>query len=64
VYFETKTSQWVAGIQVNNNYMKLGRFANKEDAIKERLRAEKKYFKEFAPQQHLYEQYGIVESGE
>ena len=34
-------------------------FKNKEDAIRARLNAEVKYFGEFAPQRHLYEQYGI-----
>lgn len=38
----------------------LGYFDNKDDAIKARLYAEQKYFKEFAPQKHLYEQYGII----
>ena len=37
----------------------LGYFNNKDDAIKARLEAEKKYFGRFAPQQNLYEQYGI-----
>ena len=40
---------------------KLGRFSDKEDAIKARLQAEAKYFKEFAPQRHLFKQYGILE---
>jgi hypothetical protein len=34
-------------------------FQNKDDAIRARLNAEVKYFGDFAPQQHLYEQYGI-----
>ena len=37
----------------------LGYFHNKEDAIKARLEAEKKYFGEFAPQRHLFKEYGI-----
>jgi hypothetical protein len=32
-----------------------------EEAIVARLLAEKKYFKEFAPQKHLYKEYGIEE---
>ena len=39
--------------------MFLGHFDNKDDAIRARLNAEVKYFGEFAPQKHLYEQYGI-----
>jgi len=37
----------------------IGLFDNKDDAIKARLKAEKKYFGEFAPQRHLFEQYEI-----
>lgn len=37
----------------------LSRFVNKEDAIRARLRAERQYFGEFAPQRHLFEEYGI-----
>ena len=37
----------------------LGSFSNKDDAIKARLNAEAKYFGKFAPQRHLFEQYGI-----
>ena len=44
---------------VNGKNIYLGVFVNKEDAIKTRLNAEQKYFGEFAPQQHLYEQYNI-----
>ena len=33
---------------------------NQEDAIKARLKAELKYFGEFAPQKHLFKQYGIA----
>ena len=32
---------------------------NLEDAIYNRLKAEKQYFGEFAPQRHLFSQYGI-----
>lgn len=36
----------------------------KEDAIKIRLKVEAKYFGDFAPQKHLFEQYKInVEDG-
>ena len=33
--------------------------AGHDDAIKARLNAEAKYFGKFAPQRHLFEQYGI-----
>lgn len=60
VVYRNKTSKWIAQIQKNHKNKHIGCFTNKEDAIKARLEAEKKYFGEFAPQQHLYELYGIV----
>lgn len=59
VYFENCTQKWRVYLESNGRKMYFGRYANKEDAIKARLKAEKEYFKEFAPQQHLYEQYNI-----
>lgn len=54
-------NKWRAYITLDRNTnLTLGYFNNKDDAIVERLRAEQKYFGEFAPQQHLYEQYGIT----
>ena len=35
---------------------------DKNDAIKARLNAEMKYFKEFAPQRDLFEKYGIIDN--
>lgn len=55
-----KLQQWQVMIGVNNKNIYLGCFTNKEDAIKVRLNAEVKYFGEFAPQIHLFEQYGIT----
>ena len=48
---------------MNNKTKYLGSFKNKEGAIKARLEAEAKYFGEFAPQRHLFEQYGINING-
>lgn len=59
VYFDTQRIKWVAGLQVDNKCKYLERFDNKEDAIRARLKAELEYFKEFAPQRHLFEEYGI-----
>lgn len=40
-----KKGKWKAQISVDNKTHHLGTFINKEDAYKERLRAEKKYYK-------------------
>ena len=52
--------KWEARININKKQVKLGCFHVFEDAVVARLKAEKKYYGEFAPQKHLYEQYGIV----
>jgi hypothetical protein len=51
--------RWIARISYNNTNINIGSFINKQDAIKARLKAEVKYYGEFAPQRHLFEQYGI-----
>lgn len=50
---------WSANIRINGKQKWLGQFQTKEEAIKARLEAEFKYYKEFAPQRHLFKQYGI-----
>lgn len=52
-------NKWNSAIQVDGKVLSLGRYVNKEDAIIARLKAEAKYFGEFAPQRHLFEQYKI-----
>lgn len=52
--------KWVAQIQHEGTAEYLSAYDNKEDAIKARLLAEIKFFGDFAPQKHLFEQYGIV----
>lgn len=54
-----KNNKWVAQIRVNQKTKYLGSFDNMEEAIKARLKAEKEYFGEFAPQQNLFEKYDI-----
>ena len=61
VSWDKQHNKWVSYIKINKKMKKLGRFSDKEDAIKARLQAEAKYFKEFAPQRHLFKQYGIKE---
>jgi hypothetical protein len=53
------SNKWYAEIQVKNKDLWLGVYDNKEDAITIRLKAEEKYFGEFAPQKHLFKQYKI-----
>ena len=53
-------SKWKASIMIDGKTIYLGTFVDKNDAIKARLEAESKYFKEFAPQRHLFEEYGIT----
>lgn len=60
VTFNKKQNRWVARINDNVNHrISVGSFINKEDAIIARLKAEKMYYGEFAPQRHLFEQYNI-----
>ena len=60
VYFHKNTSKWEARISNDFKVVYLGRFDNKDEAIKARLNAELEYYGEFAPQKHLFEQYNIV----
>ena len=59
VGYMKKNNMWRARIAYNDNQIYLGLFENKNDAIKARLKAEKEYFGEFAPQKHLFKIYGI-----
>lgn len=60
VWWDDKREKWIAYIRKDNKQNYLGSFINKNDAIRARLNAEVKYFGEFAPQQHLFEQYNII----
>lgn len=60
VTYNKKSQKWWARINPQKGKrIFLGQFSEKDDAIKARLQAEKEYYGEFAPQQHLFEQYGI-----
>lgn len=61
VYYDSSSGKWRSHISLpNKKCINLKRRTNKEDAIKDRLEAEAKYYGEFAPQKHLFEQYGII----
>lgn len=61
IVYRKKDSKWLAWIAVKSKKKQhLGVFNNKEDAIIARLNAEALYYKEQAPQRHLFEQYGIT----
>ena len=64
VSWDKAKSSWRVYITYQKKRIELGHTKDKEEAIKKRLQAEKKYFKEFAPQKHLYKQYGIEDDNE
>ena len=59
VGWHNATSKWRSRIKYNGNSIELGLFVDKNEAIRARLEAEKKYFGDFAPQKHLFEQYFV-----
>lgn len=59
VHFDISKNRWVAHIKYNYKDITLRRDVNKEICIIARLKAEKQYFGEFAPQKHLFEKYNI-----
>ena len=61
VCWHKSKEKWFAYIEIENNRINLGYFSDFNEAVKARLRAEQKYYQEFAPQQHLYEKYGLLE---
>lgn len=61
VSWDKQCLKWSAYIIINKKHKRIGRFEDKNDAIVARLEAELKYFgAEFAPQRHLFEEYGIT----
>jgi hypothetical protein len=59
VNWDKNRNKWHPQICYKRKNIFLGRYENLTDAVVARLRAEKKYFKEFAPQKHLFQEYGI-----
>lgn len=68
VHFEKRANKWGAQATLRGEDGQVKRvvrhFENKEDAIKCRLQMEHDYYGEFAPQKHLFAQYGIEENEE
>lgn len=61
VTWSKQSNMWEAQLTINKKCLHLGKFSDKIDALKTRLEAELKYFgPDFAPQRHLFEQYGIT----
>ena len=60
VSWNKQKCKWEAKVFDYGKSLHLGLFDNKEDAIRARLNGEAKYYGEFAPQRHLFEQYGII----
>lgn len=59
VTFYKKYNRWRCRLMYKGNEIISCLFQTSEEAIKTRLKAELEYFGEFAPQKHLFEQYGI-----
>jgi hypothetical protein len=59
ISFSKERKKYEAKINVKYKTINLGRYVDIKDAIIARLKAEKQYFGEFAPQQYLFEQYNI-----
>ena len=60
VYQRRNYSKYEASVVKDNQRKFLGFYDNYDDAVRARLIGEYKYFGEFAPQKHLFEQYGII----
>ena len=61
VSWSNRLNQWRSYLNKDGIRYEFGYFKNKNDAVKERLKGELKYFGEFAPQKHLFKEYGISE---
>lgn len=64
VYWNNRNKKWVATVYVDKKAKYLGGFDKINDAVIARLKAEAQYYGKFAPQRHLFEQYGIEMSNQ
>lgn len=61
VSFDKKRKKWVASLYINRKSVYTHGFTDKIDAIKARLKAELEYYgADYAPQRHLFKEYGII----
>lgn len=61
VHFDAKIEKWIARINDKPNHrIVVYKGDDKQEAIISRLKAEALYYKEFAPQRHLFEKYDIL----
>lgn len=59
VSFDNQSGVWKARVNIDKHQYTVYRGTSFEEAVIARLKAENKYYGEFAPQKHLYEQYGV-----
>jgi hypothetical protein len=57
--FQRTNGKWVAGITIDGHSKYLGSYTTEEMALVARLKAEKKYYGEWAPQKDLFDKYNI-----
>jgi hypothetical protein len=59
ISYDKERKTYNPSITVDCRHINLGRYINIEDALIVRLKAEKKYYGDFAPQRNLFDKYGI-----
>lgn len=64
VHFDQRDGVWISDVCINYKRIRVYYGNSKNDAIKARLEAEAKYYGKFAPQRHLFEQYGITQQND
>ena len=59
VWYDKSRNKWIASLKEGNQYRLHKRFTDINDAIIARLKAEKEYYGDNAPQKSLFKEYGI-----
>lgn len=60
VCWHKQSNKWRARVYIDKRDISLGLFDNIQDAMIARLQAEKQYYGDFAPQRHLFQEYGVI----